>query len=197
MAEVEQRGISAVLTINGDTRAVQQMLRDLPAQLGKPKDPSNLDLTLIYPYETIIDVFSDRDLKVLHNAETRMHRYLGSLPLREVVLKPADERLKKFCRFMAVPILETPFLLEARSTLAEIVENETGRPVKNRSYEAHLSVSRRTKTTSQKLLSRTSAVRFPRNIHVNGYDVGQRILGNNLGRSRQGMAYVNSPERRG
>lgn len=183
MSGQHQQGVGAVLTINGDTRAMKQFLEAIPQAYGQVVPNSQVHVTLVDFGETALDIVSDSDLTVLSNASVQMAEYLGYLPLRQMVFhrnkyKEEDKgELKPFGRFLGVEIEPCADLEHLRAGLGKIIKKEIGIDIIDGSdFRPHMSVVEQPKSKSRRVNPKGYSPVIPVNLHVNGYDVGKRTF---------------------
>lgn len=181
------QGVSAVLTINGATRAMDRFFGNLPAGYGTPINPRNAHVTVLESPETKIDIFSNRDLIALRNTGDQIAHHLSALAVSREVLQPSGDELKKYGRWLAIPLRQTNFMEDLRGTIADITEEHLGVKVDNK-YDPHMSVAFTVKGKSR---AKEHVPPFPSNLHINGYSVGRKSFRHNPGRLRSNQSYVN------
>lgn len=186
---VEVRGMYAGLTVNGLTGVMTSFFDKLPQSYGNPINPVDAHVTIVEPAESAIDVFSSRDLISLTRAGHEIASHLGHLPLSSLVIYPDEDQLRKYKRHVGIPIKLDAFMEDMRGFTADIVEKELGVKLSNR-YEPHMSVTR---IRRGKPNLRPHFPPVPSRYHLTGYDVGQRSLTHQSGRSRSRQSFVNKP----
>lgn len=187
----EQRGLYVGLTVNGQTGAMTSFFTKLPGSYGNPIDPGTAHITMLEPAESAIDVWTDRDLGALGRAEGEIARYLGSMPLSELVLSPDGDSLAKFKRHIGIPVVKSAFLEGMRTHIGEVVKKElkVTIPAQDK-FKPHLSVTR---IRRGKPKIRPHFPQAPSRIHVKGYRIGQDVLSHQASRSRSKQPYRNQP----
>lgn len=181
------QGVSAVLAINGRTRAMNKFFGNLPSGYGDPINPSNAHVTMLDYAETKIDVFSMRDLNALRDTEQQIVGYLSGLAVEREVLHPEGDELKKCGRWLAIPLRKTNFMEELRGEIGEIVRETLG-VIPDRIFEPHMSAVYSVRGKSR---AKEHVPPFPGNMHVNGYNVGRRAFYHNSMRTRSNQPFVN------
>jgi len=188
---VHQQGLYAGLQINATARAVKTFFDRLPPGYGSPVDPLGAHLTIVEPLESAIDVWGERDLITLRNAEHAIARHLGHLPLAEFVLHPDGNKLIKLRGHVVIPVVKTGFIEDLRGTVGDIIEKETGERIgEMKGYRPHMSVTH-LRRGNRKPNLKPNRPPFPAQLHVTGYRTGQSVLVNQARRSNQ--SYVQRP----
>lgn len=180
MSEIERTGVSALLTVNADTRVMRRFLGNMPEQYGAISTPEDLHITMMDYTETLVDVFSDRDLIALRNTSRAANEYLSGQPLNRVTVHPAQAQLGEFGKFLGIEVEYDPYLEDIRGKLGEIASEEAGVKLSNRDFVPHISVAHKfvKRRRSQPILAPAA----PTDIHLDGYFVGQRTLKDQTGR---------------
>jgi hypothetical protein len=195
--QVYRRGVGAVLDINGGTQAMHRLFGNLPGSHGVPIDPSLLHVTLVDSLETALNVQSESDLIVLRNAGRAMFDYLGALPLKGAVLWPKEPRLEKFGHYLGISVDPDSFIGDVRGRLGEIVKAEMGRTLNDKKFVPHMAVTSLRRARVKGVNNETNdQLRMPRNIHVNGYSVGQKTYTAATRSRKQRQVYVNKSSNR-
>lgn len=180
MAGGNQQGVGAILSINGDTRAMKEFLENIPPAYGQVVPNSQVHLTLVDYRETAIEIVTDRDLIALTNASTRMVEHLGSLPLKQLVFHPAkgNGELRPFGRYLGIEVQKTPEIEQLRSWLGKIVKKEVGIEILDdeENFVPHISTVEQPKNRSRRVKPQGYKPVVPANLHVNGFDVGKRVF---------------------
>lgn len=183
----DPQGIGVVLTINGATRAMNRFFGNLPASYGNPIDKKNTHVTFLDYEETKIDVYSGRDLITLRNTGDQIAHHLAALSVSREVFKPEGDELEKFGRYLAMPLRNTDFMADLRGRIAEITADNLGVTI-DRGFEPHMSVVYSSRGKSR---AKEHVPPFPRNLHVNGFDIQRRVFTHNSGGLRADQPYVN------
>ncbi|MDZ7744743.1 MAG: hypothetical protein U5K77_03215 [Candidatus Saccharibacteria bacterium] len=203
MASVERQGIGAILTINGNTRAMKGFLDDIPRQFGDVVAYNQVHVTMLDYQETAIDVVTERDLIALDNANKHTVDYLGSLPLSQMVLRPSREvrGLAEFGRFLGVTVEKTPEVEHIRSKLLDIVMDTMRVDVlssdeNDSDFVPHMSTVMRPKSKNKQVKPKSFMPSVSGNLHVDGFDTGRRLFQNDKGfKARSKQKYSNQPTR--
>lgn len=190
MSEVYREGVGAELLINGTTRPFKQFYDRIPQVYGWPAERDSLHATLLYPQESAVDIFSERDLISLRHTTGRMNKLLSRLPLQETVIHPESESLEIFGRHLAIVIHETPFLRELRGGIEEIVEEELGVRVSSRDYRMHVSTTR-LHPNRRNFVPKDFRPKIPSDIHVDGFRLLRRTIDFRPQKKRQ--KFTNKP----
>ncbi len=193
MGDVVSRGVGAVLSVNGNTRKMQEFMGEIPTSISTPIDPDRMHLTLLDFDETMVPITSVRDSIALEKTAHAITNYLGGLPLGEIVLRPEEERLKVFGRFLGIVVSNSELLLQAREKMEEIARKNLGLEIDDENFIPHISVARIT-NRRKNLRLENFAPPIPPNIHVTGYDIGQRKKGYNVRRPSKKQSYANRPK---
>lgn len=173
--ETPQRGIGAAFHINAETKAMRDMFSTLRNAGIQTIDPGDAHVTLVDCAETQIPVFSERDQLALNRARSVASAYLSTMPYHEIVLQPEDPRLEVFGRRLGILVANQDFLLGVRKYIGDIFQDVAGIELSNRSYFAHLSVGMKTRG-AHAAAKRVGRARIPRQLHVVGHDVSERIF---------------------
>lgn len=188
--ETAQKGIGAVFQINAETRAMRDFFSTLRNSGIQTIDPLDAHVTIIDSAETQISVFSERDQLSLNRARTEASAYLATLPYYELVLQPKEPRLEVFGRRLGIVLGDTDFLRGVRSYVGEIFQKEANISVSHRDYVPHMSVGLKTKGLGA-AAKRVRNQRIPRQLHVVGHSVGERVFTEQPSRQRSVQPYVN------
>jgi hypothetical protein len=188
---VHQQGLYASLEINATTRPVKAFFDRLPPGYGSPVDPKGAHLTLVEPEESTVDVWGERDLIALRNAEHAIARHLGHLPLNKFALEPEGEELEKLRGHLVVPVVKTSFLEDLRGTISDIVEKEAGVKIEViKNWIPHMSATHLGRGNKKPNI-RANRPPFPSRLTVSGFRTGQSVVANRASRSKQ--AYTQKP----
>lgn len=183
-----------MLHVNAETRAMRDFFATLRNAGVHTIDPLDAHITLIDSAETQVTVFSDRDQLTLDNARAEAGKYLATLPYCEMVLAPADAQLHVYGRRLGVLIADQQFLLGVREYVGGIFKAEANIEVSNRDYEGHMTVGLKTRGPSA-AAKKFKSSRIPRNIHIDGHDVGERVYIEDPSRQRSRQSYTNKRHR--
>jgi hypothetical protein len=194
MSETVQKGIGAAFHIKGETRAMRDMFATLRNAGIQTIDPNDAHLTIVDCAETVTSVFSERDQIVLNKARARASAYLATMPTHELVLRPEEPRLEVFGRRLGIVVADAEFVLQVRSYVGEIFEEEAGIGLSHRDFRPHVSVGYKTRGASA-ASKRVKTQRIPRDLHVIGHDVSERTYIEDPSRQRSKQPYTNNRHR--
>lgn len=190
-AETIQKGIGAAFHVNGETKAMRDFFSVLRNNGIQTIDPLDAHVTIVDRAETQISVFSERDQISLNRARSRASAYLATMPYHELVLQPEEPRLEIFGRRLGIVVANSEFLFGVREYVGEIFREEANISLSNRGWVPHMSVGLKTKGLGA-AAKRVKNQRIPRQLHVIGHDVSERVFREAPSRQRSGQPYVNS-----
>jgi hypothetical protein len=155
-----------------------------------PIDPLDAHVTIIDCSETQIPVFSSRDQLSLNRARSRASEYLSTMPYYELVLSPSTPKLEAFGPRIGIEISEADFIMSVRKYIGDIFKEEANIDLSSRSYVPHMTAG--TKMRGAKASAKhIKHPRIPRNLHVVGHDVSERVFFEDPNRQRQPQRYRN------
>lgn len=185
-----QKGIGAAFHINAETKAFKDFFTSLHRDGIRTIDPNDAHVTIIDCAETQVSVFSERDQISLNRARSRASDYLSTLPYYELVLSPTEPPIQVFGRRIGLAIAQTDFMLGVRKYIGDIFKNEAGIGLSNRNYKPHISVGLKTRGVHS-AVKKVKTQRVPRQLHVNGHDVSERVYVDDPSRFRSKQNYTN------
>lgn len=196
--KVQSRGVGAVLEVNGRTRTMTSFLDKFPSHLGNTFNPGALHVTMVDWAETVIDVFTQRDLIALHNVEAAMSRYLGALPLEQLTVEPEvrppnKSCIDKFGRRIGITLVKTALLEDIRGSLGELLTQHLDVKLADKGFDPHVSVAHPARNVRRGRVT-TATVKTPAAIPVVGYSIGQKTFSHQSSRLRnKSTKYTNRP----
>lgn len=187
---VMQKGIGAAFHINADTKAMRDFFSVLRSAGIQTIDPHDAHITIVDCAETQISVFSERDQLVLNKARAEASTYLATLPYYELHFSPAELRLSVFGRRVGILVAEQEFLLGVRQFVGGIFKDEANIDLSSRNFVSHMTAGLKTRGASS-VAKRIKTPRIPRQLHVDGHDVSERVFIEDSSRQRSRQSYTN------
>lgn len=183
MSEFSKRGIGVQLHIDGSN--MKPMFDGLPNGLGSAENWQDLNLTVVDPLETAIDVFARLDLFGIKQASRAMTDVTRKYEARGAELQIDTSRLVVVSRYACLAIVEDDWLRGLRADLSDAAREHMDVRIGDGAFEPVIPILRLNKGMSARRVAKQNVSGMPGAVWVSGFAVREQSFEHDAVRTRR------------